>query len=1384
LLFISIGSFFFSTAIAGNVSTIEAAEVSARQTIPVQYHYVVESELTEAEKNAVVKELPKFVEENSDAYYLVYRPKIKGLLENNLPRTGYSSLWEATFAVAGLTLAVLVIARGRNGKRYLSSILLVTGLGSILLAPSVFAVTNIELAAYNQRLNLTVGDKLPEPLEITGFEYVGYLKSEGQDKVNGERNYQIPTTQKGLSSVEVNKQAGKSVSFSENPSTPNKPVSTETEKLTEQEKAVSVKERESDRRFPVTELPELQLKSQDSTQTQVLPYQTEYQYSNELAEGQSQIIRKGISGTRTVITRNYIAGKEIVKSEVVSDQVTATPISEIILVGTATVKSVPKEAPVQEVPELTNYGTTPETAPIQEAPELTNYGTTPETAPVQEVPELTNYGTTPETAPVQEFPELTNYGTTPETAPVQEVPELTNYGTTPETAPVHEVPELTEYGTSPETAPIHGNSKLELTTNDEVRIEKIDFSIEEQYTDDIPEGSRQIATPGVQGERTIKTRVYSSNGQEIDRQELSNEETLAPVTQVVKVGTAKPSMVPSEAPKADALPEYSLTYTDETRVEKINFTTREEETDELVRDARQITTPGVQGERTIKTRVYSSNGQVVDRQELSNEETLAPVTQVVKVGTAKPSTVPSEAPKADALPEYPLTYTDETRVEKIAFNIEEQYTDELVRDARQIATPGVQGERTIKTRVYSSNGQVVDRQELSNEETLAPVTQIVKVGTAKPTMVPNEAPKADALPEYPLTYTDETRVEKIAFNIEEQYTDELVRDARQIATPGVQGERTIKTRVYSSNGQEIDRQELSNEETMAPVTQIVKVGTAKPNMIPSEAPKADALPEYPLTYTDETRVEKINFTTREEETDELVRDARQIATPGVQGERIIKTRVYSSNGQVVDRQELSNEETLAPVTQIVKVGTAKPSMVPSEAPKADALPEYSLTYTDETRVEKINFTIREEETDELVRDARQIATPGVQGERTIKTRVYSSNGQVVDRQELSNEETLAPVTQIVKVGTAKPTMVPNDAPKADALEEFDLISLHNLLAEADQIKAQARYFNDSQSHQSNYDTALMAGQAILSQSQASQAEVNQLVEQINQAKAQLSGLEVVKTDLQNEYDLNPSIKTTAKYKNTDSEKQTAYTDELAKAEGVLNNQTATQVQVNQALASLTAAKEGLNGVPKVKPTVSILSLTENPDDKSVTVQYRLEDQTQSFRSATAELYQGDQLVRTLPITNFAGSLKIGDLDYYTGYTLKTKLTYELDNGSFTDLETDSRNFELEYKKIAFRDIDSAEFYRKENDQFKRVVSMSSMPTDLSTYFVKVKSSESKEMLLPVHSIAESHKDGRDVYKVTVSLPELVQEGETGYKSSISVRQLFLVSKMSTLALPA
>ena len=1679
----TIGSFFLCTTMGGAVNSVEAAEVSANQSTVVQYHYVVESDLTEAEKAAIVNELPKFAEENSDAYYLVYRPTSQESLSGKLPKTGESGLLGAAFAATGLALVVLVLARGKNGKRYLSSILLVTGLGSVLLPASVLAISSTDLAAYNQSLTLAVGDQLPEPLKIAGYQYIGYLKKEAQHQLAQRGNSQLPALQKEASASQPDQELKELASRPKNTEAPKEAQPAGGDHLSEKEREeIAAKEGQFARQTPVHERPELQFTSQAATQTQEIPYKTEYQYSDDLAEGQSRVIRAGIPGIRKIVTRHYSVEGKVVESKQVSDQVTTEPVSEVVLVGTAANKAVPKEAPIHKVPELTSYGTVPDSAPVHEVPELSDYGTVPDSAPVHEKPELPGYGTVPASAPVHEVPELTDYGTVPDSAPVHEKPELSGYGTVPDSAPVHEVPELTSYGTVPASAPVHDKPELSSygTVPDSAPVrekpELADYGTvpdtapvheKSQLTDygtvpdsapvhekpeltvygtvptsapvhevpeltsygTVPDSAPVHEVPELPGYGTVPdsapvhevpeltdygTVPASAPVHEVpeltdygtvpdaapvhdkpeltdygtvpdtapvhDKPELTDYGTVpdsapvhelpelpgygtvpdtapvhevpeltsygmvpdtAPVHEVPELtsyGTApasapvhevpalsgygtvpasapvhekpeltsygtvpdtapvhevpeltdyatvpasapvheKPELtdygtvpdtapvhevpeltdygtvpdsapvhevpeltdygtVPASAPVHEVpeltgygavpdnapvhevpeftgygtlpdtapvhevpeltdygtvpdsapvhevpeltgygkvpdtapvhgLPELELVAKDETRVEKIAFNIEEQYTDELPQDACQIVTPGVQGERTIKTRVYTSNGQEIARQELSNEETLAPVTQVVKIGTAKSYMVPSTAPQTSTLPEYPLTYRDETRVEKIDFTTREEETDELVQGARQIVTPGVQGERTIKTRIYSSNGQEIARQELSNEETLAPVTQVVKIGTAKPHMVPSTAPQASALPEYPLTYTDETRVEKIDFTTREEETDELVQGVRHIVIPGVPGERTIKTRIYSSNGQEIARQELSNEETLAPVTQLVKVGTAKPHMVPSTAPQASALPEYPLTYTDETRVEKIDFTTREEETDELVQGARQIVTPGVQGERTIKTRIYTSNGQEIDRQELFNEETLAPVTQVVKIGTAKPHMVPSTAPQEPSLPEYPLTYKDETRVEKIDFTTREEETDELVQGARHIVTPGVQGERTIKTRIYTSNGQEIDRQELSNEETRAAVAQLVKVGTIKPHMVPSDAPQVEALKEFDLISLHDLLTEAEQIKAQARYFNDSQSRQAAYDTALAAGHTLLNQSQASQAEVNQLVAQINQAKAQLQGLEVDKTRLQNEHALGRTVQTTVQYKNADADKKAAYTNELAKAEGILNNQTATQVQVNQAFASLTASKTALNGVPKVKPTVSILSLTEDPEDKSVTVQYSLEDKTKSLRSATAELYKGDQLVRSLPIDNVAGSLKIDDLDYYTGYTLKTKLTYELDAGSLTDLEKDSRNFELQYKKISFRDIDSAEFYRKEKDQFKRVVSMTAIPTDLSNYFVKVKSNEAKDMLLPVHSMAEGQKDGKAVYKVRVSLPELVQESDTGYKT--------------------
>ena len=1303
----TIGSIFLGSAAWSSSHHVEAAELPANQAVQIQYKYVIESELTDAEKAMIVKELPKFVEESTDAYYLVYRPKKQGGLTGSLPNTGYSGIWEAIFATAGLVLAVLVISKGKNGKRYLSSILLVTGLGSILLSPATFAVTNIELAAYNQLLNLGLGEQLPQPLDIEDFEYIGYLKSQSISKNTLEQGEK--------SKHKANQTVNQSVNRSEN----DKVVSIS--KIDSSEQSTDEKlelVNGSDLMSPessISDRSELQVSSRDESQKQVVAYQTEYRYSDNLAKGQTKVIQVGVSGERTLITRHYSVGQKVVKSELVSDQVTVQPISEIILVGTAESNQLLKESPVHDLPEYTeSVGTAgADSAPVHDITEyIDSVGTAgDDPTPVHDIPEYTDpVGTVGnELALVYEVPEYTAPMGTASTdpAPVHEVPEYTNsLGTVgSEPAPVHEVPEYTEsVGTAGDaSAPVH----------------------------DLPEYTETVGTAGDELALVYEVPEYTDS-----------------------VGTTGDDPAP-----AHDLPEYT---------DSLGTAGTEPA---LVHDVPEYTdSVGTVGNEPAL--VYEVPEYTAPMGTASTDP--APVHEVPEYTNSLGTVGPELAPFHD-VPEYTETVgttgDDPAPVHEVP-----EYTEtvgtageepDLVHDlpeyTDQVSTVGSEPAPVHEVSEYTAPvGTAGDDPALVHE--VPEYTETVGTAGGNPTLV-------HELPEY----TDQVST----VGSELAPVHEVPEYTAPVGTTGDEPAPIHDLPEYTDSlGTAGDTPALVHE--LPEYTELVGTASTEP------APVHDA-PEYTDSVgtagEDPTPVHELPEytdslgTAGEDPTPvhDLPAYTDSVGTTGVDPAPVHKIPEYTSPvGTAGDEPAPVHElpeytdsvgtagDEPAPVHELPEY-TAPVGTVGAEPTPSFELPELELSYVDETRVEKVAFEIEEQYTDELVKDSRIVSVPGVEGERTIKTRVYYSNNQELDRQELSNEETLPPVTQIVKVGTASPFMIPNDAPKVEALDEFDLIPLYNLLSEAEQVKSQARYFNDILTRQTNYDSALLIGQELLTRSEASQNQVNQSVASIENAKERLQGPDVTKVALQTEYQESQDIQDSFKYKNADLDKKTNFTREFANAETVLANRLASQVQVDQALANLTAARTALNGVAKVRPNLSILNLTENPEDRSVTVQYNLTDETQSLRTATAELYEGDQLVRSLPITNFAGSLKIGDLDHYTNYTLKTKLTYELDQGQVTDFEKDSRQFELEYKKISIRNVESVEFYNKENEQYKRLISMNAVPSDLSNYFVKVKSAESKEMLLPVQSIAESTKDGREVYKVTVSLPELVQESETGYK---------------------
>ena len=78
------------------------------------------------------------------------------------------------------------------------------------------------------------------------------------------------------------------------------------------------------------------------------------------------------------------------------------------------------------------------------------------------------------------------------------------------------------------------------------------------------------------------------------------------------------------------------------------------------------------------------------------------------------------------------------------------------------------------------------------------------------------------------------------------------------------------------------------------------------------------------------------------------------------------------------------------------------------------------------------------------------------------------------------------------------------------------------------------------------------------------------------------------------------------------------------------------------------------------------------------------------------------------------------------------------------------------KKLELRNISNVELYTLENNKYRQVTSLVSVPTNPEAYFMKVKSENFKDVMLPVKSIESARKDNQDVYKIVGQVNDLIQ----------------------------
>ena len=162
--------------VLGNIE-INNTYAKAEDKLNIHYRYVSDDELTQKEKELIVKELPKVAESNEEIYYLVYKPSQETKIRT-LPNTGIYTGVNGILLAGVVGMLIIAITRGKNKKYKILSVMLVTSLGVNTLQIPVIAVDSSKLSIYNTDFSVFKNGKLLNPIEIPGYNYVGFIKNE------------------------------------------------------------------------------------------------------------------------------------------------------------------------------------------------------------------------------------------------------------------------------------------------------------------------------------------------------------------------------------------------------------------------------------------------------------------------------------------------------------------------------------------------------------------------------------------------------------------------------------------------------------------------------------------------------------------------------------------------------------------------------------------------------------------------------------------------------------------------------------------------------------------------------------------------------------------------------------------------------------------------------------------------------------------------------------------------------------------------------------------------------------------------------------------------------------------------------------------------------
>ncbi|MBY4955525.1 ZmpA/ZmpB/ZmpC family metallo-endopeptidase [Streptococcus suis] len=1371
----TVASLFFMTSIA------TAQGVGAQS---IQLTYVTEQELTEHEKNAIVYDVPGKVEKTDATYYLVYRPALSSSIwqteddspassvffetnqsiitplvqksvekaqasPHSLPKTGLFD--NLLLGMAGIFTLVLAVKVSKKGKKELASVILLTATGASFLAPTSHAISSQILAKFNHAIEIAEGQSLPVPNDIEGYVYVGYLK---ESKEEVDQTAEVPV-------------------ITEKPDT-----------------------------APTHSLPEVKVSEKFVTENEDIPFEKVTIYSSALMAGEQKVTQVGQVGKQAIESKQTYVNGQLVKTEKLSTKVVSEPVEEITMIGTKdSDMNLSNSIDLPTLPIETKNITKTKDIPF-ETHEIENAALVEgETRVAQEgangIQTITIQQTIVDGQVLKEeeiSSEITKAA----------IPRVIEIGTKKSGEKV-----ITEV---PDSAPTHQVPSIEISEEITSHVESIPFETQEVYDANLAEGGRQTVQIGQAGQRVIESKLTYAGGVLL-KSEIVSESVQAAIPQIIHIGTKpvspmpEPEPIPEPGPQPEntdesessteivtevpntaptvELPTVQLTEEVVTNSEAIPFAIQEVVDPNLTVGNRQVRQIGQAGSRTIQTKLIYADGVLI-QSELLSDIVNEPVAEIVAVGSKLPDQITNEVEQTVVSVPYETKYIEDPS---------------LPLGQEQVQSQGVEGQKTVTTTYTLINGVRQANPAVSEEITKQPISQIVARGTK----VIEEKTEV------------ETRTEEMPFDIVVRESDKLYLGEERVQVEGEVGSKEITTTYQTIKGVRQPNPTVTEKVLTEPVSKQVLKGTK-----PVEGTEVDK------------RTEEIAFETKEIPSSDLYVGEERVQVEGKLGSKEITTTYQTIKGVRQPNPTVTEKVLTEPVAKQVLKGT-KPvegtevdkrteeiAYETKEIPSANlyvgeervqvegkvGTKEITTTYQTikgvrqsnptvtekvltepvskqvlkgtkpvegtevDKRTEKIAFETKEIPSADLYVGEERVQVEGKVGSKEITTTYQTIKGVRQPNPTVIEKVLTEPVAKQVLKGTKPVEGTEVDKRTEEIAYETKEIPSANLYVGEERVQVEGKV--GTKEITTTYQT--IKGVRQLNPTVTEKILVEPIAREILRGTKPVTAIEKdIKTEVlpfETKYIDDPTIlkgKTVVEKEGKDGLK--TITTIYQTIRGVRQNP---PLSIEE-LVDHPEDKIVRRGTKVEKiPTVAIIGLDKNEDNRSATASYKLDNPTDNYLRTIALLYKGDQLVEEKEIADANGNMEFTNLDFYTDYTLKTKVFYTLDSVEHNAIQESLREFNLFYKKIEVKDIDAVTVYRRKDGKYTSAYILDEEPTNPDDLFVKVTSDRFKDIYLPISSVRETTKNGQPVYELTSTFDQLVEDNGTGFNQ----QKVFYIPKVT------